>query len=121
MLNLHIGLEGQGNPIKIKLIKKNYDIQFPTNLMCNDEIKKINLKQWHIKTPAKSGKSTETRDLELCKQGNLIEGKIGKITKLDSWINLILKKKTKKILIKKITLNKLELTRASLPSSPAKS
>jgi hypothetical protein len=45
MLNLHIGLEGQGNPIKIKLIKKNYDIQFPTNLMCNDEIKKINLKQ----------------------------------------------------------------------------
>lgn len=32
-LNSHIGLEGQGNPIEIRLIKKNYNVQFPTNLM----------------------------------------------------------------------------------------
>jgi hypothetical protein len=107
-LNSHIGLEGQGNPIEIRLIKKNYNVQFPTNLMWNDEIKKKKLKQWHIKTPAKLGKSTETHDPELCKQGNLIEGKTGKIMKLDSWINLILNDKTKKnINFLKITLNKL--------------
>jgi hypothetical protein len=98
-LNSHIGLEGQGNPIEIRLIKKIMMFNFQQIWCGMMKLRKKNLKQWHIKTPAKLGKSTETHNPELCKQGNLIEGKTGKIMKLDSWINLILNDKTKKILI----------------------
>jgi hypothetical protein len=55
MLNSHIGLEGQGNPIEIRLIKKNYNVQFPTNLMWNDEIKKKQFKTMTYKNTSKVG------------------------------------------------------------------
>jgi hypothetical protein len=54
-LNSHIGLEGQGNPIEIRLIKKNYNVQFPTNLMWNDEIKKKKFKTMTYKNTSKVG------------------------------------------------------------------